>query len=168
MLFTRILLLFLIVFFIPIPPGFGQTGKPLIIRDTDIAEGIDDREESKPKERDPVEAKKNIDIGDFYHKRKNYVGAIQRYLTAIEYQPDSAKAHKSLVKAYQSIVKAYESIDLTKESLDRAEGNYGEIHVARKAFIDFLRINPDSEKYEEFQEIIEKLEEVLSRFDNLR
>jgi len=168
MLSTQKLLLFCIVFLMPIPPGFGQAGRPVIIRDTDIAEGIEDREEAKPKERDPVEAKKNIDIGDFYNKRKNYVGAIQRYLTAIEYQPDSSKAYKSLVKAYQSIVKAYESIDLTKESLERAERECGEIHVARKAFIDFLRINPDSDRYEEFQGIIVKLEEVSSRFDNLR
>ena len=167
MLSTRILLLFLAVSFMPILPGFGQSGKPSIIRDTDIAEGIDEKEESKPKEYNPELAKDNIKVGNYYYKRKNYAGAILRYLTAIEYQPDSDKAYKSLVKAYESIVKKYESIDPTRESLANAEAQYGLISAAINAFTEFLKVYPDSEKNEDFNKMIGELEEISSRFDNL-
>ena len=166
MLSTRILL-FIVVCFMPILPGFGQSSKPAIIRDTDIAEGIDESEEPKPKERNPELAKDNIKVGNFYYKRKNYAGAILRYLTAIEYQPDSDKAYKSLVEAYESMVEAYESLDRTRESLDRAERQYGLISAAINAFTEFLRVNPDSGKNDDFNRMIGKLRELSSRFDNL-
>ncbi|MBN2319706.1 MAG: hypothetical protein JXR49_11540 [Acidobacteria bacterium] len=166
MLSARTLLLFVPVFFMMIPPGLGQSGKPVIVRDTDIAEGIDEEKERAPKVRNPDEAKKNIDIGNFYYKRKNYVGAILRYLTAIEYQPDSDKAYKSLVKAHESIVRAYASIDRTPESLGKAEEKHGRIAVAIDAFTDFLSVYPDWIKSDELKNMITKLEETSSRLDN--
>ena len=167
MLSTRILLLFLFVCFMPILPGFGQSSKPSIIRDTDIAEGVGESEEPKPKERNPKLANDNIKVGNYYYKRKNYAGAILRYLTAIEYQPDSDNAYKSLVKAYESLVEAYESMDRTRESLERAEEQYGLISSAINAFTEFLRVNTDSEKNDVFTKMVGKLKEVSSRFDNL-
>ena len=111
--------------------------------------------------------KKYIDVGNFYYERENYVGAILRYLMAIEYQQDSARAYTSLVKAHESIIKAYESIDRTHEAFDRAKKEYGEISDATVAFTNFLRDNPDSINSDDFNKMIEKLEEVSSRFNNL-
>lgn len=150
-------------------PVSGQSspdGRPAIIRDTDIAEGIEAVKE--PKELNPDEAKKNIDVGNYYRKKKNYVAAIRRYLTAIEYQPDSDKAYKSLVKAYESLVEAYESVDRTQASLLEAEGKHGKISSAIDAFTDFLSVYPDSVKCGDFRKMITKLEEILSQFDNLQ
>lgn len=162
---TQIPLLFLLISFVFFRPGFGQGNKPVIIRDTNIAEGVDDSETPKPKERNPELAKENIKVGEFYYKRKNYAGAILRYLTAIEYQPDSDKAYKSLVKAYESMVEAYETID-PRESLNDAEEQYGLMPAAIDAFKEFLRVYPDSKNKEEFNKMIGKLEEVSSRFNN--
>jgi tetratricopeptide (TPR) repeat protein len=166
MLSARTLLFFVLVFFMLILPGLGQSGKPIIIRDTDIAEGIDEEQAREKKVQNPDEAKKNIDIGNFYYKRKNYVGAILRYLTAIEYQPDSDKAYKSLVRAHKSIVKAYDSIDRTPESIGKAEEKHGRIAVAIDACTDFLSVYPDWIKSDELKNMITKLEEASSRFDN--
>lgn len=160
---TRIPLLFLVVTLMVIPPVFCQSGRPVIIRDTDIAEGIEDSEELKPKERDPAEAKDNIDVGKFYNKRKNYVGAIQRYLTALEYEPDSTEAYELLVKAYESIVKAYESIDPTEGIMDKAEEQHGQISVAINAFKNYLRIYPDSINADDLNKMMTTLQELASK-----
>jgi len=161
---TLILLIFLLGSLAPLPEGFGQSDKPVIIRDTDIAEGIEDEVEQMPKERNPDEARKNIEVGNFYYKRQNYAGAILRYLTAIEYQQDSDKAYKSLVRAYESMVEAYESID-PRDSLGNPEEKYGLISVAIEGFTEFLRIYPDFVKKDDLNRMLGKLEEISSRFN---
>jgi tetratricopeptide (TPR) repeat protein len=164
---SRNLLVFFVVFFLPSLSVFAQSRsvpKPVIIRDTDIAEGIEDVEPEK--ERDPAEAEKNIDIGNFYYKQKNFVGAITRYLTAIEYQKDSAQAYKSVDKAYKSLVNAYMSLDRTPESRNKAEIRYGVIPIAIQALKDFLNSNPDSVKGDDYQEMIARLDEIYSQFDH--
>ena len=65
------------------------------------------------------------------------------------------------------MVEAYESLDRTRESLDRAERQYGLISAAINAFTEFLRVNPDSGKNDDFNKMIGKLRELSSRFDNL-
>jgi tetratricopeptide (TPR) repeat protein len=163
----RNLLVFLAVFFPPALSVFAQSHpapKPVIIRDTDIAEGIEQAEPEK--EPNPAEAEENLKIGDFYYKQKNFVGAITRYLTAIEYQPDSDRAYKSVDKAYKSLVKAYTSLDRTPGSRNRAEKRYGVIPIATLALKDFLSSNPDSIKGDDYQEMIAKLDELYSQFDH--
>jgi tetratricopeptide (TPR) repeat protein len=163
--FSRILPVFFVVFILPALSVFAQSRsapKPVIIRDTDIAEGIEDVEPEK--ERDPKEAEKNIDVGNFYYKQKNFVGAITRYLTAVEYQPDSNRAYESVEKAYKSLVKAYMSLDRTPESRAKAEKRYGVIPLAVHALKDFLSNNPDSIKGDDYEEMIAKLDEIYSQF----
>jgi tetratricopeptide (TPR) repeat protein len=75
--------------------------KPELIRDTDAAEGKENSEVDKPKEYSPLAAAQNIKIGNFYLKQKNYVAAIQRYLEAIGYQPNSIEAYEALARAYE-------------------------------------------------------------------
>src|SRR6202008_2583343 len=41
---------------------------------------------------DPHKAEKDIEIGDYYAKRKNYAAAISRYREALEYNPRDAAA----------------------------------------------------------------------------
>lgn len=164
---SRNMLVFLVFFLLPSLSVSAQSRsapKPVIIRDTDIAEGIEEVEPEK--ERNPDEAEKNIDIGNFYYKQKNFVGAITRYLTAIEYQPDSNQAYKSVDKAYKSLVKAYMSLDRTPESRSRAEKRYGVIPIAVHALEDFLSNNPDSIKGDDYQKMIAKLDEIYSQFSH--
>jgi len=40
----------------------------------------------------PYRANKDIQVGDFYFKRRNYKGALERYKDALEYKPNDAVA----------------------------------------------------------------------------
>jgi outer membrane protein assembly factor BamD (BamD/ComL family) len=127
----------------PILPGFVQpqnSRRPEIIRDTDVAEEAEATDVSKPKELNPLLAEQNINVGDFYFKRKNYDAAIQRYLTALEHKPDSVKAYDALARAYEKI---------------------GDISKAKETCRDFLQKYPDSPKSSEFRSKLAKLEKKL-------
>src|SRR5688572_10765276 len=119
--------------------GWGQSkgGRPALIRDTDVAEGKEEAEVSKEKPFNPLEAEKSIKVGDFYFKKKNYLAAIQRYLEALQYQPN-------LLKGYEALGKAYEK----QKSFDKAVEIYK----------DFIRKNPSSPKVPEFQALVAQLE----------
>lgn len=81
-------------------PVLGQTKRPVLIRDTDKAEGKEEAPEiAKPKEYDPLQAEQNLKIGNFYYKKRNYDAAADRYLDALGYQPDSAKARDAVERA---------------------------------------------------------------------
>ena len=111
--------------------------EPQLIRDTGIAEGKDTDEPSAAKEPDPLLAKQNVNIGNYYLKQKNYAAAIQRFLEAIEYQPD-------LIAAYEGLSQAYEK--------------KGQILKAVETYKGFLEKNPDSPKAGQFRSRITKLE----------
>ena len=100
-------------------------------------------------------------------ERKHYVRAILRYLTAIKQQPDSTMAYESIVRANQSLVAAYESVNPAQDAYDSAKREYGDISDVTIAFTNFVRENPDSINADGFVAMIEKLEQVSSRFDNL-
>ena len=74
--------------------------KPVLIRDTDIAEGRESGPEPA-KDPDPARSRENLNIGNTYFKRKNYPAAISRYLEAIEWQENSIPAHEALARAYE-------------------------------------------------------------------
>jgi Tfp pilus assembly protein PilF len=119
-----------------LPATFAQARKPALIRDTDTAEGKE-AEPPPPKEYSPVEAQKNLQVGNYYLKGKNYDAAIMRYLEALEYQPDFIKAFDALARAYEK-----------NKQYDKAAG------VCR----DFLRKHPDSPKAADFRSMLDKLE----------
>ena len=74
--------------------------KPVLIRDTDIAEGKEPEPE-QPKDPDPARSRENLGIGNTYFKRGNYTAAISRYIEAIEWQENSIPAHEALARAYE-------------------------------------------------------------------
>ncbi len=114
---------------------------PVLIKDTDIAEGTEYEEEEKPKEVNPIRAKENLEVGNFYYKRKNYEAAIHRYLEALQYQPD-------LIKAFEALALAYEKND--------------EIDKAIDTYKDFLEKYPDSSQVSDFRSKLDKLEKKLN------
>jgi tetratricopeptide (TPR) repeat protein len=135
---------------------------PVIIRDTDIAEGVEHKE--PPKELDPAEAKKNVEVGNFYSKQGNYVGAIGRYLTALEYQPELSRAYEAFERAFASLLKSLDdepdrsgrigrNVEDTKP--DRSE----KIAQAVSLMESYILSNPDPVRREEIQKKIEKLRE---------
>jgi tetratricopeptide (TPR) repeat protein len=119
-----------------IPPSAAQ--KPGLIRDTDVADGVETVPEIKGP--DPLLCEKNIKIGDFYYKKKNYGAAIRRYLDAIDYQTNSVKAYESLARAYEK---------------------KGEPDKAIAAYKQFIDNNPDSPKVPDFRAKLANLEKNL-------
>jgi tetratricopeptide (TPR) repeat protein len=117
--------------------GQSTGGRPALIRDTAVAEGKEEAEASKEKPFNPLEAEKSIKVGDFYFKKKNYLAAIQRYLEALQYQPN-------LIKGYEALGRAYEK----QKSFDKAVEIYK----------DFILKNPSSPKVPEFQARVSELE----------
>jgi tetratricopeptide (TPR) repeat protein len=137
---SRILwfILFLLVWMLPLRAQSQDTRKPpVLIRDTDTAEGIENKEEPVPKEPNPMLAEENLEIGNFYYKRKNYKAAIQRYIEALEYQPN-------LIKAFEALAKAYEKNDQFDKAID--------------TYKDFLEKYPDSPKASDFRDKLAELE----------
>ncbi|MEJ2110214.1 MAG: hypothetical protein P8Z37_09940 [Acidobacteriota bacterium] len=122
---------------------------PMIIRDTDIAEGV--VQEEPPKERDPAEAQKNIKIGNFYRKHKNYVGAIGRYLTALEYQPDSDQAYEELIGAYKSLIELLDEGSLEPREISE------QIQQTVDSLESYILNTPESPLHAEFREKVETL-----------
>jgi tetratricopeptide (TPR) repeat protein len=122
------------------PPAMAQSHnsqRPELIRDTDEAEGKESADAPKAKEPNPMLAEQNVNIGNFYFKKKNYAAAIQRYLEAIEYQPNSIQAYEALTRAYEK---------------------NGEPLKAISAYKDFIEKNPDSPTSSEFRIRLAKLE----------
>ncbi len=50
---------------------------------------------------DPHKADKDVEVGDFYFKRKNYVAAISRYRSALKWKPNDAIATFRLAQALE-------------------------------------------------------------------
>jgi tetratricopeptide (TPR) repeat protein len=121
--------------------GFAQDPPrkpPALIRDTGVAEGKIESEVAKKKEFNPLLAEQNLKIGDFYLKKKNYAGAIERYRDALEYQPN-------LVAAYDALGRVYEK--------------KGDTEKALLVYRDFLNKYPESPKAVEFKSRISRLEQ---------
>lgn len=116
----------------------SRSQRPGLIRDTDTAEGKDDEPAVEAeKAYDPLMAEKIVKIGDFYLKRKNYTAAIQRYLEALQYQPNRTEAFEALGRAYEK---------------------QGDTAKAAEVYRDFISKNPDSPKTPEFRAKLAKLE----------
>jgi tetratricopeptide (TPR) repeat protein len=117
--FLAIEILFLL--FLGMVPGLASaqnSRRPALIRDTDISEGKEEAESSAVKEPNPALAVENINIGNFYFKRKNYTAAIQRYLEALGYDQNSISGYEALSKAYEKkgdVAKAVQSLKILME-----------------------------------------------------
>lgn len=51
----------------------------------------------------PLEAKRNIEIGNFYWKKADYLGALDRYKDASRYNPHSAEAFLRVGEAEEKL-----------------------------------------------------------------
>jgi tetratricopeptide (TPR) repeat protein len=51
----------------------------------------------------PHKAAKDIEVGDFYFKRKNYRAALGRYREALEYKPGDAEANFRMAQCFEKL-----------------------------------------------------------------
>ena len=124
---------------LPAQDGPQPVRKPMLIRDTDIAEGIEPEPEPA-KEPNPARSRENLNIGNTYFKRGNVTAAISRYIEAIAWQEDSIPAHEALARAYE---------------------RNGEFTKAILTLETVIEKNPDSRKNREFQAKIASLRKKL-------
>jgi tetratricopeptide (TPR) repeat protein len=122
---------------VPAPSQARPQRPPALIRDTEKAEGKEEAEAAKEKEYNPILAAQNIKVGDYYLKRKNFDAAIERYLEALQYKPDSIDAYEALGRTYEK---------------------KGDVAKAMDVYRDFIRKNPDSPKKGDFQSKLSRLE----------
>lgn len=66
---------------------------------------------------DPHKAAKDVEVGDFYLKRKNYRAAIERYKDALIYKPDDAIAHFRLAESFDKAGQGGEAVPHYQEYL---------------------------------------------------
>ncbi len=127
----------LLLVLVPVWAGAEQQrsrqDKPRLIRDDRITEPA----EPEAVTPDPNEARRNIQVGDFYFKKGNLAAARERYREAIKYGPAIADGYEKLVE--------------TLRRLDDAEAA---IETCRL----FLKVNPNSDRAEQFRKKLEELE----------
>src|SRR5690348_5997004 len=70
----------------------------------------DDNSVSEMKPWDPHKAAKDVEVGDFYFKRKNYRAAIERYKDALVYKPNDAVATYRLAECQDKIGDSGEAV----------------------------------------------------------
>jgi len=85
----------------------------------------------------PYKANKDVQVGDYYYKRKNYKGALDRYKEALYYKPNDAVATFRLAQCQEKL------------------GNREE---ARKNFEQYLKILPDGPLAKEAHASLAKLD----------
>jgi len=86
---------------------------------------------------DPHKAEKDIEIGDFYFKRKNYAAAESRYAGALLWKPNDAVATFRLAEAQEKL---------------------GKIADARKNYQGYLKILPQGEFADKAQKALARLD----------
>ncbi len=84
----------------------------------------------------PLKAMKDIEVGDFYSRRKNYKAALERYKDALLYKPGDAVAISRLATCEEKL---------------------GDKVEARKYYEQYLKILPDGPFAKEARASLEKL-----------
>ncbi|MBV9625465.1 MAG: tetratricopeptide repeat protein [Acidobacteria bacterium] len=74
----------------------------------DAEEAVSDAQEFHPW--DPHKALKDIEVGDFYYKRKNYRAALERYKDALTFKPNDAVANFRLAECQEKTGNPQEAI----------------------------------------------------------
>lgn len=59
---------------------------------------------------DPHKAAKNVEVGDYYYKRKNYRAAESRYQEALQWKPNDAEATFRLAQAEEKLGKKEDAV----------------------------------------------------------
>lgn len=86
---------------------------------------------------DPIEARRNVDVGKYYFKRDNYEAAAKRFSESIEYDKTWPESYKKLIETFDK-QKSYDSaVEICRKF---AENNpeSGELEYFRKAEAKYL------------------------------
>ena len=85
------------------PPPDDAKNHPLSTTTLDNPESEEDSDVQEMRPWDPHRAAKNIEVGDFYFKKKNYRAALNRYQEALEYKPGDALANFHIAQCQEKL-----------------------------------------------------------------
>jgi tetratricopeptide (TPR) repeat protein len=88
---------------------------------------------------DPHRALKDIEVGDFYFKKRNYRAALERYREALLYKPNDAFANFRMAQAFEKLARPDE---------------------AAERYEEYLKIMPNGPQAEEAKKALEKIKPV--------
>jgi len=98
------------------PPANDQKNHPMSgAAVSDAEDAASDVQELHPW--DPHKAAKDIEVGDFYFKKKNYRAALDRYKEALVYKPNDALAEFHLAECFDKTGNSSEAITHYQEYL---------------------------------------------------
>ena len=98
------------------PPANDQKNHPMSgAAVSDAEDAASDVQELHPW--DPHKAAKDIEVGDFYFKKKNYRAALERYKEALVYKPNDALAEFHLAECFDKTGNSGEAITHYQEYL---------------------------------------------------
>jgi len=66
---------------------------------------------------DPHRALKDIEVGDFYFKKRNYRAALDRYREALFYKPNDALANFRMAQSLEKLTQSDEAVEHYQEYL---------------------------------------------------
>ncbi len=101
--------------------------KPILIRE----EQTEKKSEEEIFTHNPEEAKKNVEVGDFYFKKKNFKAAESRYRTAIKYNTKWPEAYEKLIDLFE---------------------RKGDFDSAIEVCYEFVEANPGSKQVKDFEQ----------------
>ena len=122
------------------PPKDDAKGHPnssSAVADLDVHPPTDDSDVQEFHPWNPLKAAKDIEVGDYYFKRKNYKAALDRYKEALYYKDKDAVASFRLAVCQEKLG-------------DKAE--------ARKYFEQYLKILPEGPLSKDARTSLDKLE----------
>src|SRR4029077_12238533 len=93
---------------------------------------------------DPHRALKDIEVGDFYFKKKNYGAALDRYREALFYKPNDATANFRMAQALEKLARLDEAAEHYQEYL-KVLPTGPQAEEAKKA-LEKIKASPPSEK----------------------
>lgn len=114
-----------------LPPGFEH----MVDEDEDVL--VDPTEYAF----NPIQAKKELKIGDFYAKRGNHRAAVGRYMEALKWNP-------SYGEAFWKLGRSREEMNQSAEALE--------------AYRKFVKVEPESKKARELRKRIAALEKQIT------
>jgi tetratricopeptide (TPR) repeat protein len=84
----------------------------------------------------PMKAMKDVEVGDYYAKRKNYTAAISRYREALEFKPHDVVATLALAQVLEKT---------------------GDLDGARDSYEDYLKTLPNGPQAAECRKALDRL-----------
>jgi len=100
----------------------------------------------------PIQARKEFKVGEFYWKKKSYRAAAGRYEEAVKWDPGFAEAYWKLALAKEKLA-AEQMIDSEKALT---------LEEARQALRKYLEIAPDGKRAKQARRKLAKIEDRLS------